>query len=68
MVKVSRYLNEQCQYTEQESLHSHVCYDDPNAGTLKGKNAVHKADWTGWKLTEPMRWMEESRYCVTAGM
>ena len=57
---VKEYLNEQCQYKEKNSLHSHVRYDDPNPWPLKRKNIVHKADWTGWKFTKPkVNWRKQ---------
>lgn len=58
-LQVSRYLNEQRQDEEEHSFHSHVCYDDPYARPLKGKNIVHKAKCTGGLITKPVEWTGE---------
>lgn len=58
-LQVSRYLNEQRQDEEEHSFHSHVCYDDPYARPLKGKNVVHKAKCTGGQITKPVEWTGE---------
>jgi len=61
-------LNEQRQDEEEHSFHSHVCYDDPYARPLKGKNIVHKAKCTGWPQGIIPKGISESALPVTCNI